>query len=77
VRYLWSCWTPLIDLTLLRIPTSSIAIWGGNLFRLGSGALPFLLVLLFCGVICGSSLLLFRHLRGGAGAGLYKVVERE
>jgi hypothetical protein len=35
------------------------------------------LVLLFCGVICGSSLLLFRHLRGGAGAGLYKVVEHE
>ncbi|RON40916.1 MFS transporter [Pseudomonas brassicacearum] len=41
------CERPLIDLTLLRIPTFSIAIWGGNLFRLGSGALPFLLVLLF------------------------------
>jgi hypothetical protein len=34
------------------------------------------LVLLFCGVICGSSLLLFRRLRGGAGAGLYKASRR-
>lgn len=41
------CERPLLDLTLLRIPTFSIAIWGGNVFRLGSGALPFLLVLLF------------------------------
>jgi hypothetical protein len=35
------------------------------------------LVLLFCGVICGSSLLRFRRLRWGAGAGLYRVAERK
>lgn len=38
---------PLIDLKLFRIPTFSIAILAGNLFRLGSASQPFLLVLLF------------------------------
>lgn len=36
---------PLIDLGLLRLPTFSAAIWGGSLFRIGVGALPFLLPL--------------------------------
>ena len=37
---------PIIDLTLLRIPTFSAAIVGGALFRIGIGALPFLLPLM-------------------------------
>lgn len=36
---------PLIDLTLLRIPTFRAAVLGGSLFRVGVGALPFLLPL--------------------------------
>ena len=38
---------PLIDLSLLRIPTFNISFWGGNLMRIGSSAQPFLLILLF------------------------------
>lgn len=38
---------PIIDLTLLKIPTFGAAIVGGSLFRIGVGALPFLLPLLF------------------------------
>lgn len=38
---------PLIDLTLLRIPTFRIAALGGTFFRVGAGARPFLLPLLF------------------------------
>jgi EmrB/QacA subfamily drug resistance transporter len=37
---------PIIDLTLLRIPTFAAAIVGGSLFRVGIGALPFLLPLM-------------------------------
>lgn len=37
---------PIIDLTLLRIPTFRIANLGGNLSRFAIGALPFLLVML-------------------------------
>lgn len=37
---------PIIDLRLLRIPTFSAAIYGGFLFRIGLGAVPFLLPLL-------------------------------
>jgi EmrB/QacA subfamily drug resistance transporter len=36
---------PLIDLTLLRLPTFRIAVVGGTVFRIGVGALPFLLPL--------------------------------
>ncbi|MEJ1161654.1 MFS transporter [Prosthecomicrobium sp. N25] len=36
---------PLIDLDLLRIPTYRVAILGGSVFRLGIGAIPFLLPL--------------------------------
>lgn len=38
---------PLIDLRLLAIPTFRIATLGGTLFRIGAGARPFLLPLLF------------------------------
>jgi EmrB/QacA subfamily drug resistance transporter len=37
---------PIIDLGLLRIPTFATAIVGGSLFRIGIGALPFLLPLM-------------------------------
>jgi len=37
---------PIIDLKLLRIPTFASAITGGSLFRIGIGALPFLLPLM-------------------------------
>ena len=34
---------PIIDLALMRIPTFKASIYGGSLFRIGIGALPFLL----------------------------------
>jgi EmrB/QacA subfamily drug resistance transporter len=37
---------PILDLNLLRLPTFRASIFGGFLFRLGIGALPFLLPLL-------------------------------
>jgi MFS family permease len=37
---------PILDLLLLRVPTFAIAVAGGFLFRLGIGALPFLLPLM-------------------------------
>jgi EmrB/QacA subfamily drug resistance transporter len=37
---------PILDLTLLRIPTYGASITGGFLFRIGIGALPFLLPLM-------------------------------
>ncbi|MGH7089150.1 MAG: MFS transporter, partial [Stellaceae bacterium] len=37
---------PIIDLGLMRIPTFRASIYGGSLFRIGIGALPFLLPLL-------------------------------
>jgi MFS family permease len=37
---------PIIDLGLLRIPTYAAATYGGFLFRMGMGALPFLLPLM-------------------------------
>jgi MFS family permease len=37
----------LVDLRLLRIPTFRVATIGGTLFRVGGGALPFLLPLMF------------------------------
>ncbi len=37
---------PILDLSLLKLPTFRASIFGGFLFRLGIGALPFLLPLL-------------------------------
>jgi hypothetical protein len=37
---------PILDLSLLDLPTFRAAIVGGSLFRIGIGALPFLLPLL-------------------------------
>ena len=47
VRHALRTDTPLVDLRLLRLPTYRIAAVGGTLFRLGGGALPFLLPLMF------------------------------
>lgn len=38
--------SPVIDLTLLKIPTFRTTIFGGTLFRIGIGAVPFLLPLM-------------------------------
>lgn len=38
---------PIIDLSLLKIPTFSASVIGGNMTRLSVGAMPFLLTLLF------------------------------
>jgi EmrB/QacA subfamily drug resistance transporter len=37
---------PLIDLRMLRIPTLQAGVFGGSLFRIGIGAIPFLLPLM-------------------------------
>jgi EmrB/QacA subfamily drug resistance transporter len=37
---------PAIDIYLFRIPTFALSVWGGALFRIGVGALPFLLPLM-------------------------------
>ena len=37
---------PVLDLTLLRLPTFRASVVGGFLFRIGIGAMPFLLPLL-------------------------------
>ena len=38
--------TPLLDVSLLRIPTFAISVYAGSLFRIGIGSLPFLLPLM-------------------------------
>jgi len=38
---------PLLDFSLFRIPTFLVSVLGGTLFRIGVGALPFLLPLMF------------------------------
>jgi hypothetical protein len=37
---------PIVDLGLMRIPTFAASVFGGSLFRIGMGALPFLLPML-------------------------------
>ncbi len=46
VRYARYAAHPILDLSLLRIPTFTASVAGGFLFRLGIGALPFLLPLM-------------------------------
>ena len=43
VAHAWSHPRPIIDFSLLRIPTFAVAIIAGTLFRIGIGAIPFLL----------------------------------
>ena len=75
VRHARRTANPLIDLSLLNMPTFAIVFWGGGLFRLGSASLPFLLVLLFQ-VGFGLSALEAGLLTfaGGAGALLIKFI---
>jgi len=47
VRHLRKTEHPLIDLRTLVTPTFAVAIYGGSLFRMAIGAVPFLLPLLF------------------------------
>ncbi|MBI1218279.1 MAG: DHA2 family efflux MFS transporter permease subunit [Rhodobacteraceae bacterium] len=47
VRHALRVEAPLVDLRLLAIPTFRLAALGGTLFRVGGGALPFLLPLMF------------------------------
>ncbi len=47
VRHALGAREPLIDLRLLGVPTFRYAIAGGTIFRVGIGALPFLLPLMF------------------------------
>ncbi|MCB8878983.1 DHA2 family efflux MFS transporter permease subunit [Acidisoma cellulosilytica] len=37
---------PLLDLTLMRVPTFAVSVYAGSLFRIGIGAMPFLLPLM-------------------------------
>jgi EmrB/QacA subfamily drug resistance transporter len=38
---------PMLSLSALRIPTFAVTFWGGSLFRMTTGSVPFLLPLLF------------------------------
>ena len=38
---------PMLSLSALRVPTFAVTFWGGSLFRMSTGAVPFLLPLLF------------------------------
>jgi EmrB/QacA subfamily drug resistance transporter len=38
---------PILDLSLLRIPTFAVSVLAGTLFRIGVGAIPFLLPMMF------------------------------
>ncbi len=62
---------PLIDLTLFRLPTFRASVTGGFVFRLGIGALPFLLPLLlqlgFGMTPFGSGLITFTSAIGAMG----------
>ncbi len=50
VAYFWHARRrpdPLLDLSLLKIPTFAVSVLAGTLFRVGVGAIPFLLPLMF------------------------------
>jgi EmrB/QacA subfamily drug resistance transporter len=46
-RHLRQADHPILAISALSIPTFAVSIWGGSLFRMSIGALPFLLPLLF------------------------------
>ena len=46
VRHAHRVANPIIDLTLLRVPTFRVSVTGGSLFRIGVGAVPLLLPLM-------------------------------
>ncbi len=47
VRHLRRATHPMVDLYALRLQTFAVTAWGGSLFRMGVGAVPFLLPLMF------------------------------
>ncbi|OZI64136.1 MFS transporter [Bordetella genomosp. 1] len=47
VRHLHRTPHPMLSLAALRIPTFAVTCWGGSLFRMSVGAVPFLLPLMF------------------------------
>ena len=47
VRHLRRAAHPLVDLAALKVPTFAVTIFGGSLFRMAIGAVPFLLPLMF------------------------------
>jgi EmrB/QacA subfamily drug resistance transporter len=47
IRHLRRAAHPLVDLEALKIPTFAVTIFGGSLFRMAIGAVPFLLPLMF------------------------------
>lgn len=47
VRHLRRAAHPMLDLSALRLKSFSVTIWGGSLFRMGVGAVPFLLPVMF------------------------------
>ena len=47
VRHAFSIESPILDLRLMRIPTFNAGVAGGSLYRIGVGAIPFLMPLMF------------------------------
>jgi len=47
IRHLRRTAHPLVDLEALKVPTFAVTIFGGSLFRMAIGAVPFLLPLMF------------------------------
>lgn len=47
VRHLNHAREPMLRLSALKVPTFSVTIWGGSLFRMGVSAVPFLLPIMF------------------------------
>jgi MFS family permease len=47
VRHAATAKNPILDLKLLRIPTFRVGVGGGSFFRIGVGAIPFLMPLMF------------------------------
>ncbi|HWD31643.1 MFS transporter [Pseudomonas caricapapayae] len=47
LRHARRCPQPLLDFSSLRVRSFAVNFWGGTLFRLGTAAQPFLMVLLF------------------------------
>jgi EmrB/QacA subfamily drug resistance transporter len=47
VRHAFAIENPILDLRLMRIPTFNAGVAGGSLYRIGVGAIPFLMPLMF------------------------------
>lgn len=47
VRHLSHSHHPMVDPSSLKVPTIAFTVWGGSLFRMGVGAVPFLLPVMY------------------------------